>query len=72
MVIGGTTINYVNFWGSRFCRGTPEHGHSGSIVCRGSGQNVEACGILFGGGGPNYAFVFELEPIYDKVYATLP
>jgi hypothetical protein len=72
MVIDGATFLYQNFWSLTVTQGSPEHGHSGSIVCRGGGQNIEACGILFGGAGPNYAYVFELEPIFNKVLATLP
>ncbi len=62
---------YTGFWGLRVVTGAVTPGHSGAIVCRGEGANIVACGILFGGAPPDFAYVFPLQPRLNNVIARL-
>jgi hypothetical protein len=72
MLADGAWFPYADFVFLRMLSGTVAGGHSGSLVCRGSGGGIVACGVLFGGAPPNYAYVFPIVPMFDRVFANLP
>ncbi|MBB3975010.1 hypothetical protein GGQ64_000186 [Rhizobium azooxidifex] len=71
MLVDGHWYRYTGFWGLRAVRGAVTPGHSGAILCRGEGASIVACGILFGGAPPDYAYVFPLQPRLNNVIAAL-
>jgi hypothetical protein len=71
ILVDGLWYPYTGFWALEVSAGVPAKGHSGSIVCRGSGTSIEACGILFGGAPPNYAYVLPLQPTLSRIADNL-
>lgn len=68
MLTDGIWYPYVNFWMLSVTQGQVQHGHSGAVICRGDGNDISACGILFGGVLPGVAYAFELQPIFKRAY----
>jgi hypothetical protein len=67
MMVDGIWYPYTGFWSLHVIHGAVTAGHSGSVVCRGEGSNIVACGILFAGAPPDYAYVFPLQPRLNEV-----
>ncbi len=72
MLVDGAWFPYADFVFLQMLTGSVVGGHSGSLVCRGDGDDIVACGILFGGAPPNFAYVFPLVPMFNRVFAELP
>ncbi|RYE88627.1 MAG: hypothetical protein EOP19_00765 [Hyphomicrobiales bacterium] len=68
----GMWFPYSGFWKLEVTAGMVAPGHSGAVVCRGSGNDISACGILFGGVLPDTAYAFQLQPRFRRAYDTLP
>ncbi|WP_423066418.1 hypothetical protein [Devosia sp. CN2-171] len=68
MLIDGIWYPYGGFWMLNVTAGQVEHGHSGAVICRGEGNDISACGILFGGVLPNIAYAFPLQPTFRRAY----
>lgn len=71
MSVDGIRYPYTGFWSLRVVQGAVTPGHSGSLVCRGEGDSIVACGILFAGAPPDYAYVFPVQPRLNRVIGTL-
>lgn len=76
-VVGNAIINvdggrflYRKFWHLRVLQGAIAPGHSGALICTGNGQNIAACGLLFGGAVPNYAYAFSMDDVLGRVDAV--
>lgn len=72
MLIDGIWYPYQDFWVLRVAAGQVQHGHSGAVICCGEGDNISACGILFGGVLPGTAYAFQLQPIFRQAYDRIP
>lgn len=73
MKVDGAWYPYSNFWSFWVNSGMPAPGHSGSVLCfTNSNNQTFACGIVFGGAPPKYAYVFALQPALNSAIARLP
>lgn len=68
MLVDGIWYPYARFWMLQVGSGMVAPGHSGAVICRGSGNDISACGILFGGVLPNIAYAFQLQPTFRRAY----
>ena len=68
----GMWFPYAGFWKLEVTAGMVAPGHSGAVICHGSGNDISACGILFGGVLPNVAYAFQLQPGFRRAYDRLP
>lgn len=71
LLVDGELFRYTDFWALRVTQGIIAPGHSGSLVCTGTGKNIRACGMLFGGAPPTYAYVFPIESVWDRILNRL-
>jgi len=63
---------YNSFWALRIVSGLIAPGHSGSLVCAGNGNQIVACGMLFGGSLPTHAYVIPIHDVWNRIVAHLP
>jgi hypothetical protein len=68
MLVDGIWYPYADFWRLQVSVGMVAAGHSGAAICRGSGNDITACGILFGGVLPSVAYAFQLQPTFRRAY----
>lgn len=70
--VDGVTIVYRRFWQLRSVDDQAKKGLSGAVLLRRNGQDVVACGLVFGGISPTFIFAFSFRPLFEKIYAALP
>ena len=69
--VDGRIFSYCRFWQLQMTVGVAAHGHSGALLCRSSGDDIIACGLVFGGVQPNYIFAFPIRALYQRAYERL-
>lgn len=64
ILVDGTALSYAEFWQFTMTEGAATRGHSGALLCRSSGEEVIACGLIFGGIEPNRVFAFPFNKVW--------
>ena len=70
--VDGALVNYTEFWQLRMTAGEARPGHSGALLCRTVGNQIRACGLIFGGLAPTHVFAFPFNKMWRLVESVLP
>ena len=64
IMVDGVAVPYAEFWQLTMSVGGAARGHSGALLCRTSGNEIVACGIVFGGIAPSHIFAFPFNKMW--------
>ncbi|MBW9090508.1 hypothetical protein JNB91_22080 [Rhizobium wenxiniae] len=71
IMVDGVLINYSEFWQLKMNPPTSGKGHSGALLCRSQGDEIIACGLVFGGIPQTHVFAFPFNKMWQMIQSAV-
>lgn len=65
-------VSYTGFWQLASANGIAERGMSGAVLMQQRGNQLVACGLVFGGIPGKFLFAYPFEPLFMRAFHSLP
>ncbi|MCC6512286.1 MAG: hypothetical protein IT423_24520 [Pirellulaceae bacterium] len=70
--VDDVAVRYTGFWQLASADGVAEKGMSGAVLMQRKGNQLVACGLVFGGIADKFLFAYPFEPLFMRAFDSLP